>query len=44
MRAVNLIPADERRGAGGIAGRSGGVVYVLVGGLAVLVALGVVPA
>ena len=42
MRAVNLIPADERRGAGGIAGRSGGVVYVLVGSLAVLVALGVV--
>lgn len=42
MRAVNLIPAEERRGAGGIAGRSGGVVYVLTGGLAVLVALGVV--
>ena len=32
----------ERRGAGGLAGRSGGVVYVLTGGLAVLVALGVV--
>jgi Tfp pilus assembly protein PilN len=42
VRAVNLIPAEERRGAGGIAGRTGGVVYVLVGGLAVLVALGVV--
>jgi Tfp pilus assembly protein PilN len=42
MRAVNLIPAEERRGAGGIAGRSGGVVYVLTGGLAVLVLLGVV--
>jgi Tfp pilus assembly protein PilN len=42
MRAVNLIPAEERRGAGGLAGRSGGVVYVLVGGLAVLVVLGVV--
>jgi hypothetical protein len=42
MRAVNLIPADQRRGAGGLAGRSGGVVYVLTGGLAVLVALGVV--
>jgi Tfp pilus assembly protein PilN len=42
MRAVNLIPADQRRGAGGLAGRSGGVVYVLTGGLAVLVILGVV--
>jgi hypothetical protein len=29
VRAVNLIPAEERRGAGGLAGRSGGVVYVL---------------
>ncbi|MGD1050789.1 MAG: PilN domain-containing protein [Solirubrobacteraceae bacterium] len=42
MRAVNLIPAEERRGAGGLAGRSGGVVYVLTAGLAVLVVLGVV--
>ena len=42
MRAVNLIPAEERRGAGGIAGRSGGVVYVLPGGLAAVVVLGVV--
>jgi len=42
MRAVNLIPAEERRGAGGLAGRSGGVVYVLTGALAALVALGVV--
>jgi hypothetical protein len=42
MRAVNLIPAEERRGAGGLAGRSGGVVYVLTGGLALLVALGVI--
>jgi Tfp pilus assembly protein PilN len=42
VRAVNLIPAEERRGAGGLAGRSGGVVYVLVGGLVVLVVLGVV--
>ena len=41
MKAVNLIPADQRRGAGGIAGRSGGIVYVVVGGLAVVVALGV---
>ncbi len=37
MRAVNLIPADEQRGAGGTAGRSGGAVYVLLGTLAVLV-------
>jgi hypothetical protein len=42
VRAVNLIPADQRRGAGGIGGRSGGVVYVLTGGLAVLVLLGVI--
>ena len=42
VRAVNLIPSDQRRGAGGLAGRSGGIVYVLAGGLAVLVALGVV--
>jgi Tfp pilus assembly protein PilN len=42
VRAVNLIPAEERRGAGGIAGRSGGVVYVITGGLAVLVVLGIV--
>ena len=42
MRAVNLIPAEQRRGAGGIAGRSGGIVYVLTGALAVLVVLGVV--
>jgi hypothetical protein len=42
MRAVNLIPADERRGAGGIAGRSGGLVYVVAGGLLVVVVLGIV--
>jgi Tfp pilus assembly protein PilN len=42
VRAVNLIPAEERRGAGGLAGRSGGVVYVVPGGLALVVALGVV--
>jgi Tfp pilus assembly protein PilN len=40
MRAVNLIPADARRGGGaGGAGRSGGAAFVLLGGLAVLVAL-----
>lgn len=37
MKAVNLIPADERAGVGGAAGRSGGAVWVLVGGLASLV-------
>jgi Tfp pilus assembly protein PilN len=42
VRAVNLIPAEQRRGAGGIAGRSGGIVYVLTGALAVVVILGVV--
>ncbi len=42
MRAVNLIPADERRGAGGLAGRSGGLVYVVAGGLLVVVVLGVI--
>jgi hypothetical protein len=39
MRAVNLIPAEERRGAGGAAGRSGGAAYVLLGALVLLVAL-----
>jgi len=36
VRAVNLIPADARRGTGA-PGRSGGAVYVLLGGLAVAV-------
>jgi Tfp pilus assembly protein PilN len=40
MRAVNLIPTDARKGGGaGAAGRSGGGVYVLLGGLAALVGL-----
>jgi len=39
MRAVNLVPAEERRGAGGAGGRSGGAAYVLLGLLAVLVIL-----
>lgn len=39
MRAVNLIPAEDRRGAGGAAGRSGGAAHGLVGFLAVLVVL-----
>lgn len=42
MKAVNLIPAEQRRGAGGIAGRSGGLVYVVAAGLLVVVILGVV--
>lgn len=36
MRAVNLIPPDQRPGAAGRAGRSGGAVYVVLGGLAAL--------
>lgn len=39
MRAVNLIPAEEQRGAGGAGGRSGGAAYVLLGLLAVLVVI-----
>jgi Tfp pilus assembly protein PilN len=42
MRAVNLIPADQREGAGGIAGRSGGaalIVLALIAGLALLTVL-----
>jgi len=37
MRAVNLIPADQRRGPAA-AGKSGGGVYVLLAGLALIVA------
>jgi Tfp pilus assembly protein PilN len=37
MRAINLIPADERRGGGGGPGRSGGGVYVVLGALALVV-------
>ncbi len=39
MRAVNLIPAEQRRGGGAKLGRSGGAAYVVVGlicGLAVM--------
>jgi|HigsolmetaAR202D_1030399.scaffolds.fasta_scaffold09748_4 Tfp pilus assembly protein PilN len=39
MRAVNLIPSDERPGAGGLAGRSGGAVYILLGVLALAVVM-----
>jgi Tfp pilus assembly protein PilN len=41
MKAVNLIPAEDRRGPGG-ASKSGGAVYALLGGLAVLVLLAAV--
>lgn len=34
MKAINLVPADQRRGAGGRAGRSGGAAYLLIGVLA----------
>jgi Tfp pilus assembly protein PilN len=37
MRAINLVPAEERRGGGAAGGRSGGAAYVLLGLLAVLV-------
>jgi len=37
MRAVNLIPVEERRGSAGGAGKTGGGVYVILGALALLV-------
>jgi Tfp pilus assembly protein PilN len=39
MRAVNLIPTDQQRGAGGAAGKSGGGAYILLGVLVLLVVL-----
>lgn len=39
MRAVNLIPTEERSGAGGAAGRSGGAAYVLLAVLGLLVVM-----
>ena len=39
MRAVNLIPTDQQRGAGGAAGKSGGGAYILLGALALVVVL-----
>ncbi|HEY6758874.1 MAG TPA: PilN domain-containing protein [Baekduia sp.] len=39
MRAVNLIPTDQQRGAGGAAGKSGGAAYILLGALALSVAM-----
>jgi len=41
MRAVNLIPTDQRPGAGGTYGRSGGVAYALVALVAGLVGMSV---
>ncbi len=41
MRAVNLIPSEQRPGAGGTYGRSGGVAYALVGLATGLVAMSV---
>ena len=37
MKAVNLVPADQRRGGGSARGKSGGAVYGLLGALAILV-------
>ena len=37
MKAVNLIPVEDRRGGGGAAGKSGGAAYILLGLLGVLV-------
>jgi Tfp pilus assembly protein PilN len=37
MKAVNLIPVEERRGGGGAAGKSGGAAYILLGLLGMLV-------
>jgi Tfp pilus assembly protein PilN len=43
MRAVNLIPADLRRGGGaGAAGRTGGAVYIVMAALVALVIMAVV--
>jgi Tfp pilus assembly protein PilN len=39
MRAVNLIPSEQQRGAGGVAGKSNGGAHIVLGALAVLVAL-----
>jgi Tfp pilus assembly protein PilN len=39
MKAINLIPADERRGSSGAAGASGGGVHVLLGALLLAVVM-----
>jgi Tfp pilus assembly protein PilN len=41
MRAVNLLPAELRRGGGGAAGRSQGAAHLLLAGLAGLLIMGV---
>jgi Tfp pilus assembly protein PilN len=41
VRAVNLIPAERRRGGPGGLGRSGGAAYVVLGGLGALAVLAV---
>jgi len=40
VKAVNLIPPEQRRGGGGSLGRSGGAAYLLLAGLASLLVLG----
>ena len=42
MKAVNLIPAEQRKGAGGTAGRSDGAAFVILGLLGGLVVLALV--
>ena len=39
MKAVNLIPAEERRGGASGSGHSGGAVYVVLGALALVVVM-----
>ncbi|WP_354697453.1 hypothetical protein DSM112329_03080 [Paraconexibacter sp. AEG42_29] len=39
MKAVNLIPEGERKGAGGAAGRTGGAAYVLLAALGLVVVM-----
>ena len=39
MRAVNLIPVEERRGGSGGAGKTGGAVYGVLGALGIMVIL-----
>jgi Tfp pilus assembly protein PilN len=41
VRAVNLIPAEQREGAGGLAGRSGGAALIVLGLIAALALLAV---
>ena len=41
MKAVNLIPADARRGSATVAGRSGGAAYLVIGLLVVIAGMAV---